>query len=328
MVPDTEAAAPFATAPLLIAFLFIAIVTVVIFAFVKLLGSTAGGNSLANRDSSSEQDNVIPAQTDLTDTAHVEYGVMPQLVGRNYTLKHDEMASSGWLYLEPEYVFSDSIIKDTIMEQELTAGTEFVIGSTMKVTVSLGPSLITIPPYKGMRLNAYLNQLKEMGLVEAIDGDGGSPAGQTQKNGGKQTTTTEADVPANEQGKKQVVMYRAKVDYNYSNGYVCAVDPAAGKVIDAMEDYRIIVYYAYNPVYTTINNGTTGTTNSTTSTSGKGSKTTGTTTATTAKPTETQPPQTQAPQTQAPQTQAPQTQAPVEPPPTPPETPAATPDPT
>ena len=101
-------------------------------------------------------------------------------------------------------------------------------------------------------------------------------------------------------------MYRAKVDYNYSNGYVCAVSPAAGKVIDALDDYEIIVYYAYNPVYQTISNGTTSTGSSTTKTG----KTTGTTTATTAKPTQTQAPQTQAQQTQAPQTQAPQTQAP------------------
>ena len=307
-------------APLLIAILFIAIITVVIMAFAKLLDNTRNNQqSLYNRESSVEQGNIISADSEGSiEEVHPD-AYVPKVVGMSFTSKRDENA--GWLNLEPEYVFDDRYAKDTIIWQELDPGTEFVSGSSMKVKVSLGPSLITIPSYKGLKLNAYLNELKDMGLVEAVDGDNGNPGGtttaSTSKNKKNKTTTTtattagEIDVKPNAEGKRQVVMYKAKIDWNYANGYVCGVEPAAGKIIDALDDYQIIVYYAYNPVYTTIVNGTTAEGASTKKT--KSTKTTATSTETETKPPETKQTDPPASQTQpTEQQQQPQSQAPAE----------------
>ena len=305
-------------APLFIAFLFIAIVTVVIFAFAKIIGSNQNEHTLSGHDSGTSQTNVIPAQTNVSGSGAHPDAVAPKLIGQLYSIQSTEMSNNGWLYLEPIYEFSEIYKKDQIMWQEFEPGTEFFSGSTMKVKVSLGSSLVSIPPFKGMQLKAYLDKLSELGFVKPIDGDNGTPAEPattTAKNKNKKqktTTTTVAattTVTANAQGKRQVVMYRAKVDYNYSNGYVCGVSPAAGKIVDALEDYQIIVYYAYNPVFTTIGNGTKATGSGT-----KSTKTTATTATSVSKVTKSteKPPQ---PVTQAPP--ASETQPPA-PPPTPP----------
>ncbi|MBR3267275.1 MAG: protein kinase [Oscillospiraceae bacterium] len=306
-------------APLLIAVLFIAIVIVVIMAFYKLMSATQNQQTLNTRGSSVEQNSIISAESEnSTPEVHPD-AVVPKLVGRNFELKKKEFGT--WLILEPEYVFDDRVTKGTIIAQEWADGTEFVTGSTMKVTVSLGPSLITIPSFKGLKLNTYLNQLKDMGLVEAIDGDNGNPGGTTtattKKNKKNKTTTTTAtttdgiSTTTNSNGKSQYVLYKAKVDWNYANGYVCGVEPSVGKVIDALEDYKIVVYYAYNPVYTTIVNGTTA------DESGSGTKKSKTTktTATSVSTTETEPKNTEPSSDNNP---PPQSQAPAS---TPPETP-------
>ncbi|MBQ8922290.1 MAG: protein kinase [Oscillospiraceae bacterium] len=304
-------------APLLIAILFIAIITVVIMAFAKLLENTQNKNqSIYNRESSVEQDNIISADSgESSEVVHPD-AYVPKVVGMSFTAKRDENA--GWLNLEPEYVFDERYAKDTIIAQEFEPGTEFVSGSSMKVTVSLGSSLITIPSYKGLKLNAYLNQLKEMGLVEAVDGDNGNPGGTTttEKNKRNKTTTTtvtDAQVTPNADGKRQIVMYKAKVDWNYANGYVCGVEPAAGKIIDALDDYQIIVYYAYNPVYTTIVNGTTNSDSSSTKKT-KTTKTTATTVDTETNPpvSQTQPPASDTQPPPASSAEPAQSQAPAE----------------
>lgn len=253
-------------APLLIAFLFIAIVTLVVMAFIHLMDMNQGNQQIANKDSSREE-NVVPVQPAETTAAPVLDYVMPNFVGQSFPIKRDEVAS--WLNLEPVYEFSEVFYKDQIMWQELEPDSEFAGGSTVQVGVSLGPSRVEIPSYKNFRLNAYLDELKKLGFVEGVDGggDSGMAAGNvgTQKNESTTTTTKNAN------GKKQSVIYKAKTDYNYTTGYVCGVDPAPGTVVDALEDYEIIVYYAYNPVFTTIGNGTTGT--GTTTSTGKTSKT-------------------------------------------------------
>ena len=85
--------------------------------------------------------------------------------------------------------------------------------------------------------------------------------------------------------------------YNYSNGYVCAVEPEPGTPFNALDDYEITIYYAYNPVYIRVTQ--TGT--STTRTGTKNTKLTGTSTSKTTKTTaklpndETKPPVTDPP---------------------------------
>lgn len=327
-------------APLFIAILFIAIVTVVIWAFIRFWGLGAGKHILDTDDKSSANDNVIPVQTDDEGQELTYDAIVPNLVGMSYTVKRDEM--DGWLYLDPEYEFSDVYAKDIIFWQELDPETEFVSGSTMKVKVSLGSSILTMPAFKGMKLTTYLKKLESMGFVPAIDGGGNNnitPGGQSgfgysygngqgyivtksPQEGGEETVTT----TTSKNGKHQVVKYVATINYEYSNGYVCDVEPEVGKIVDAMDDYEITVYYAYNPVANTgILSPESGTTTTGTVTSSKA--TTSATTHTTARETtaatdppvtETDPPATVPPVTDPPATEPPPPPA-TDPPPDNPE---------
>lgn len=300
-------------APLFIAILFIAIVTVVIWAFIRFWGLGAGNHELAHDNKSSVNDNVIPVQTDDEGHERAPDAEVPDLLGKSYSLQSDEMA--GWLDLEPEYEFSDVYPKDIIFWQELEAGTLFVSGSSMKVKVSLGSSILAMPEFKGMRLNTYLKKLERMGFVKAIDGGGNNnitPGGQSgygYGNGQGYTAATTAPPDADgstttttsKNGKHQVVKYIATINYNYSNGYVCAVEPEVGKIIDALDDYEIIIYYAYNPVTIT---GTLPTGTTATGTSSKTTVTSASTPTTTKdaeqQVTETDPPVTEPPVTEPP----------------------------
>lgn len=327
-------------APFFIAILFIAIVTVVIWAFIRFWGLGAGNHTLDNDDKSSVSDNVIPVQTDDEGQELIYDAIIPDLIGKSYTVKRDEM--DGWLYLDPEYEFSDVHAKDLIFWQEFEPNTEFVSGSTMKVKVSLGSSILTMPAFKGMKLTTYLKKLESMGFVPAIDGGGNNnitPGGQSgfgysfgngqgyivtqspQDGDGETVTTT-----TSKNGKHQVVKFVATIDYEYSNGYVCGVEPEVGKIVDAMDDYEITVYYAYNPVTIT------GTFAPETGTTTAGSVTTkpnaSTTTQTTARETDVPPPpatETDPPATEPPATEPP-TPPPTDPPPPPATDPPAVPD--
>lgn len=329
-------------APLMIAFLFIAIVTVIILAFYRIMNLNSGDQTLSNsKDKSSASDNIVPAENDEGD-GNVHYdSVIPDVLGRNFTIKRDEFA--GWLELEPEYEFSDIYTKDMIFWQEFEEGTDFVSGSTMRVKVSLGSSIVTIPAFKGLRLQTYLKNLEEMGLMAAIDGGGNTNIAtsanqttpRTTDTNGQQNNQQTITTTTSKYGKVQNVIYIAKVDYNYSNGYVCEVIPEPGTLVDALDDYEIIVYYAYNPVFTTITMP--GETLESSSTTTRNRTTTTTARTTTTRAPESEPPQTTpqpteppVPQTTPTPTEPPHSDPPVvEPPPVepPPTQPDPTPDP-
>jgi hypothetical protein len=200
-----------------------------------------------------------------------------------------------YLVLEPEFIFREDHPKDYIFEQDIEPNTLVATGSTLKVKVSLGTPNLVVPDFKGLKLNSYLRKLEDMGLEKAIDGGGNNniaPGTQSQYYWGYQakmtTSPNQTTAPTTEtttkDGKKHIVKYISKVDWNYQNSYVCAVEPEPGTPFNATEDYEITVYYAYNPVY--INVTQTGTSTTRTGTGTKNTKLTGTsglTTKTTAK---------------------------------------------
>ncbi len=272
-------------APLFIAILFFAILTLVVWAIVKVLSGFGNGNDALFKDkNSSVSDNIIPAQTDEPSPDEHPDFVVPDLVGKSYSIKKEEMDSYGYLKLDPEFVFREDHPKDMIYEQEIEPGTLVVTGSTLKVKVSLGTSNLVIPTFKDMQLKSYLKVLEDMGLAEAIDGGGNNNITPNAPNGlywsyqsklttAAQTTSPET-VTTTKDGKTHIVKYISKVDYNYQNGYVCAVEPEPGTPFNALDDYEITVYYAYNPVYVQV---TGMTQNGTTATGTKNTKITGTT---------------------------------------------------
>lgn len=234
--------------PLLIAFLFLAIIGIVVFAFVQYFKNANGKGELSSNTewSSSGQGNVIAIPTETTTT--VKYNsIVPKLVGMNFRIKQQEMA--GWLELTPEYVYSEEYYKDQIIWQELAEGAEFMSGSTMKVKVSKGSSKVEMPSFSGENLESYLAKLEELGFVKAVS----VTTTSTTRRWGTSTTTTVPTTPVYTApgGAKQSVVYKSMVNYHYMNGRVCGVSPEPGTIIDLLEGYEIVVYYAKNPVVST-----------------------------------------------------------------------------
>jgi len=239
--------------PLLIAFLFLAIVAIAVIALTQIFHLGGRGETLSsNTEWSSSVDNVVPALTETTEGVRYN-SIMPNLVGMNFQIKRDEMA--GWLELEPEYVFSEEDYKDQIIWQELEEGAEFVSGSTIKVKVSRGSSKIELPSFSGHTLEAYLAELEELGFVPGVQGAvTTTTASYSRRNSTTSTTTTattQASTYTAEGGAKQSVVYKPTTNYKYANGNVCAVEPEPGTVIDVLQGYEITVYYANNPIITT-----------------------------------------------------------------------------
>ncbi|MCR5718736.1 MAG: PASTA domain-containing protein [Oscillospiraceae bacterium] len=90
---------------------------------------------------------------------------IPDLIGKNFEMKKQQLETDGWLYLEAEYEYSDDYKAGVIMGQSKPKGTPFKSGSTIKVTVSKGPSSIKLPDYKGKTLKQYEAELEELGLT-------------------------------------------------------------------------------------------------------------------------------------------------------------------
>lgn len=249
-------------APLLIALLFLLIIGLVIFAIIQIIQSQNNGQN-SNTGWSSMSENVVTVMTDETTRPPVYDALMPQLVGMNFPIKRDEMAS--FLEMVPEYVYSETEPKDQILWQELEPDTPFVSGSKVRVKVSRGSSLKQIPEYSGYKLQTYLSKLEELGFVQATDGGSNKRNNRNSSSSAAETTTT-ATTTTDPNAPKQTVIYKAKVDYRYANGNVCGVEPGVGTTLDMLKDYEVIVYYANNPVVTTASTSATSSTASSSST--------------------------------------------------------------
>ena len=238
--------------PMFIAVLFLTIVALVILIFVQIWensGTSPGGKNSITWNSSAGNTLNVPSET----TEKPKYNAtMPSLVGMDFKLKREEMAKDGMLSLEPVYEFSEEYKKDVIMWQEIEPNEPIVMGSTVKVRVSRGSCNVAIPDFSGMKLDQYLAKLEECGFAKAIEyKEPAVPAAvTTAKNSSKKTTTTTttttlpANVQTGESGAPQIVYYKEKVDYRYTNGYVCAVEPEVGSVLNVKDGYTITVYYA------------------------------------------------------------------------------------
>ncbi len=242
--------------PLIIGLLLAIIIIIVVIFFQQAFGND--NNSSLMQNSSSLSDNIIEVSSKDDTTSFPRYdSVMPKLVGQYYQIKKTEMA--GWLELEPEYVYNEEYSNGIIIWQEIDEGAEFMSGSTMKVQVSLGTSKKKLPDFTGYALSEYVAKLQSLGFV-----------------------INSEDLDLGEDAPVQKMVYKTKVDYNFPNGHVCAVEPAVGTEIDLLDAYKIVIWYAENPEITTT---TPPVTDVTGSEGGESTSSSTTTTTTTAAPT-------------------------------------------
>ncbi len=157
-----------------------------------------------------ETDNIVSETAAEEPTVNPELdSTIPDLIGKNYEMKKQQLEADGWLYLEAEYEYSDDFKAGYIMAQAKPAGTPFKSGSTITVTVSKGPSSIRLPEYKGKTLKQYEEELEALGLTNY---------------------NTEA-----------------VVNYKYDNNMVVELSREAGEEFDLNGTETLRIYYVNNP---------------------------------------------------------------------------------
>ena len=138
--------------------------------------------------------------------------MMINVVGMDYKAKKADLAE--WIELNciaEEY--SDEYPVGQIIWQSVKEGEDFKSGDTLDVKVSLGPSKVKVPEFKGVTLSAYIAEIEKIGI--------------------KNHTSTPA------------------VNYNYATGAVIKTSVEPGETIDLTTDYKFVITYADNPAVTT-----------------------------------------------------------------------------
>lgn len=89
---------------------------------------------------------------------------MPNLVGLDY----DSVLKSGKaekiLEIQPEYKYSDEYDKGIIMSQSISENTYIEQGTKVTVTISKGPSVVTVPDYTGLSKKEYIEILDSLNI--------------------------------------------------------------------------------------------------------------------------------------------------------------------
>ena len=133
---------------------------------------------------------------------------MPDLIGKNFESKKEQLEKDGWLYLLAKYDYSEKYKAGLIIDQQLKPGTPFSSGATVEVTVSKGPSSIVIPAFEGKTLKEYTAELDDLGLPY-----------NTEK----------------------------EIDRDFENGMVTHLSQDAGEKFDLTKNETLKVFYAENP---------------------------------------------------------------------------------
>jgi serine/threonine-protein kinase len=92
-----------------------------------------------------------------------ELYVIPDFTMRRFELIEND-ASFEFLSFNPVYEFSDVYANGVIFGQDIAHGTEVTRNTEISITVSMGPSIIPLPPYNGMFYAEYESLLFSMGI--------------------------------------------------------------------------------------------------------------------------------------------------------------------
>lgn len=203
--------------PIIIGVLLTCVLLVIALVVLNLLDM----NPIA-RDDTSRIETTSTSATDVTNNIVTENtgeenatgdpaadSTIPDLIGKSFETKKQQLEADGWLYLEPVYEYSDKYKAGIIMWQSIEAGEPFVSGLTIQVTVSQGPSSIKLPDYHGKTLREYEAELEDLGLTNY---------------------NTEA-----------------VVNYDYKNNDVIELSKEAGEEFDLTGAETLKIYYASNP---------------------------------------------------------------------------------
>ncbi len=204
--------------PIIIGVLLTCVLLVIAIVVLGLLdmGPFAGNNSSRPVETTTTQtetvDNIVTETVTGSETTTEPGGdsTMPDLIGKDFELKKNQLAEDGWIYLEAVYEFNNEYKAGLIVDQAIEPGELLFSGSTVEVTVSKGPSEVEIPDYEGKTLKEYEAMLDELGL-------------------------------------RDFYVTEAVTNYNYESGKVIELNLEAGDMFDLTGTETIKIYYASNP---------------------------------------------------------------------------------
>lgn len=204
---ETESVADRMRLPLIIGVLLLVILLIAVVLFIRgNLSSDNSSNSTAKVTTAVTAEDSSQPETNPNSNAN---SVMPMLIGKNY--ENQAKQYQDWIRFQVEEVYSDQYEAGIIVWQEYEEGTYFDSSEPVKIRVSKGPANIDLPDWEGKSLDAYLQELNELGV--------------------KYTT----------QGEE---------NRSVTNGYVTRISQLPGVKYNLEEGSEITVYYADNPVET------------------------------------------------------------------------------
>lgn len=147
--------------PIIIGILLLAILLIIVVFFMKAFGS--GGDDESEFSRSSISSNIVTSESqDWTEAESKPDTVMPELVGKFYSLTEEKYKD--YFKFDVTYEYDNENDADVILEQDVEPGETVAQGSTIKIKVSKGKEGANIPQFTGLTVSQYENELRKAGI--------------------------------------------------------------------------------------------------------------------------------------------------------------------
>jgi serine/threonine-protein kinase len=146
--------------PIIIGILLLAILLIIVVFFMKAFGSN--GDDSESSSSSISSNIVTSASEDWPEIESKGDTEMPDLVGKFYSLTEEKYKD--YFKFDVTYEYDNENDSDVIVEQDVEPGTTVAQGSTVKLKVSKGKEGANIPPFTGLTVSQYENELRKAGI--------------------------------------------------------------------------------------------------------------------------------------------------------------------
>lgn len=195
--------------PVIIGVLLLAILLIIVVLLMPVfMPESPDDESSYSRTTSASESSEEDSTSDSEEKPDTE---VPDLVGKFFSLSEEKYKD--YFRFEAEYVYDNDHEADIILEQDVERGTLKPQGSLIKLKVSKGSEGANIPPYSGLTVSQYENELKKAGISNYSMVESGSAWGtpdtitQLQVDG---KLVNPGEYFSNKEGKKLIVYYIPK----------------------------------------------------------------------------------------------------------------------
>ena len=148
--------------PIIIGILLLAILLIIVVFFMKNFVKHDDDESDFSRSSVSS--NIVTTEAGFTTADESKPDTdMPELVGKFYSLTEEKYKD--YFKFEVEYEYDNENDPDVILEQDIKSGETVKQGTVVKLKVSKGKEGANIPPFEGLTVSQYENELRKAGIT-------------------------------------------------------------------------------------------------------------------------------------------------------------------